>query len=128
MMPTWCLNVPSTPTAAPASRAAGTPSTRSRAGGRRIGSSCQRLPMPEGSPGPVDTPPAPTYHGMSRLGNAYLSAPPSPAESAQYVFQIFLIGLREGLEAALIVSILIGYLTKLGRRDVLPRIWLGVGL
>jgi high-affinity iron transporter len=44
------------------------------------------------------------------------------------VFQIFLIGLREGLEAALVVSILIGYLTKLGRRDVLPRIWMGVGL
>jgi high-affinity iron transporter len=44
------------------------------------------------------------------------------------VFQIFLIGLREGLEAALVVSILIGYLTKLGRRDVLPRIWAGVGL
>jgi high-affinity iron transporter len=40
----------------------------------------------------------------------------------------FLIGLREGLEAALIVGILIAYIVKIGRQDLLRRMWLGVGL
>jgi high-affinity iron transporter len=44
------------------------------------------------------------------------------------VLAIYLIGLREGLEAALIVSILLGYATKLGRTDLKPRIWAGIGL
>ncbi|CAN5322988.1 FTR1 family protein [soil metagenome] len=39
----------------------------------------------------------------------------------------FLICLREGLEAGLIVGILVAYLNKLQRRDILPRLWVGIG-
>ena len=37
-----------------------------------------------------------------------------------------LIGLREGLEAALVVSVLLAYVGKLGRPDAARKIWLGV--
>lgn len=43
------------------------------------------------------------------------------------LFANFLIGMREGLEAALVVSILIAYLVKSNRRDKLVNVWIGAG-
>jgi high-affinity iron transporter len=39
----------------------------------------------------------------------------------------FLLALREGLEAALIVGLTIGVLTKMNRREQMPLVWMGVG-
>ncbi|OIJ84683.1 iron uptake transporter permease EfeU [Streptomyces colonosanans] len=44
------------------------------------------------------------------------------------MFSNYLIGLREGLEASLVVCILIAYLVRTGRRDALKPIWAGIGI
>ena len=43
------------------------------------------------------------------------------------MYQTFLIMLREGLEASLVVGILVGYLVRTGHRERLGAVWTGVG-
>ena len=42
------------------------------------------------------------------------------------MFPTYLLSLREGLEAALIIGIVLGAVDKIRRRDLSPTVWLGV--
>lgn len=44
------------------------------------------------------------------------------------MLQTFLTGLREGLEAALVASILMSFLVRSGHRERIPALWAGVGV
>src|SRR5688500_8503161 len=44
------------------------------------------------------------------------------------MFATYLIGLREGLEVALVLSIIVAFLVRSQRRDRLPQVWAGAGL
>ncbi len=47
-------------------------------------------------------------------------------QKKKYVLGTFIIGLREGLEAALVIGIIIAYLRKTGRDRAVKQLWLGV--
>ena len=63
---------------------------------------------------------------VGRVGNAYQPHQPHQPYPPN-VLQAFIITLREGLEAFLIVAITLAYLRKTGRRQLVPAVHWGIG-
>ena len=64
---------------------------------------------------------------MTAVGDISVTLVAAGPSVPSQLFGSALIGLREGLEAAIVVTILVAFLVKSHRRDALKWVWLGVG-
>jgi len=64
---------------------------------------------------------------MTAVGDLSVSLMAAGPSVTSQLFGSALIGVREGLEAAIVVTILVAFLVKSDRRDALKWVWLGVG-